>query len=122
MNFRSGHSRAVVLVGSVALKFPKPTSSWSFVTGMIGNILEAQRWQGVNHPQLARVYWCAPLGLCLIMKRYRQTPYYLTKDEYNALPYDGVDFKPANFAIENNRIVLLDYGNNDFGYKEPLGG
>ncbi|MFA6270898.1 MAG: hypothetical protein WC657_06870 [Candidatus Paceibacterota bacterium] len=115
---KRGQNRYVFLAGPLAVKVPKPCSAWAFASGVLSNILERDRWRANQHPQMARVLWCAPGGVALVMRRYRQTPVNVSHSECGALPFCGVDEKPSNFALDEcGRIVLLDYGNNDWGVK-----
>lgn len=113
---KQGVNRTVLLVGPVAIKFP----SWRngaryFVSGQLGNILEAEHWRMSQHPNLAQVYHRGPLGLWLVMKRYRFVLCRrLTERELETLPFINIDNNGHNVAVEESRLILLDYGNSDW--------
>lgn len=116
ITFRQGLSRFVILFGPVAIKLPR---LWAgdgiLLLGLIGNILERDRYaRSGGHPALARVLWCAPFGLVLVMPRYRRlVPQALTPADLAGLPFVNVDNKPENFALTERGVVALDYGNID---------
>lgn len=113
---RYGLSRLVILIGPVAVKLPRVWASDGItLLGLIGNTLERDRYaRAGGHPALARVLWCAPLGIVLVMRRYRELaagP--LSPEELSRLPFVNVDNKAENIAVEGGRYVVLDYGNVD---------
>lgn len=114
-----GVSRIVFLIGNIAIKIPNPFyGDRYFVMGMSGNIHECEIYKlalkvrkGIADPYLAKVYFRLPFGLAVIMKRYNNVlsrP--LTQSEIKDIPLTEVDPKIENFALENNQIVVLDYG------------
>lgn len=112
MQIRHGATRLVLLIGSLAIKFPSfRYGQRYFVYGCLGNVLERDHWHMQRHPQLAPVYWCAPLGLLLIMKWYRTLmDRRLTAEERAELPFSNIDDNGHNVAIEGRRPILIDYG------------
>lgn len=113
---RAGLSRLVILAGPVAIKLPRVWSSdGMLLLGLLGNTLERDRYRrSRGHPALARVLWCAPFGLLLVMRRYQAlAPGPLSAAELARLPFVNVDNKAENIAIERGRHVVLDYGNVD---------
>jgi len=114
----NGVTRRVFFIGNFAIKFPNLQHGMRyFVMGMLGNILEREHWRLYQHPQLAPAYHCGPFGLWLIMKRYRNiVNRQLTEDERRALPFIGIDDNGTNIAIDNGKLILVDYGNHDWFY------
>lgn len=117
-----GVSRVVIGIGNIVIKLPSLLHGQQFfVHGMLGNLLEHEHWAVAHHPQLAPVYHCGPFGLWLVMRRYRQLltrP--LTREEMEAMPFIGIDNNGHNAAMEDGRIVLIDYGNLSWYYDAGL--
>lgn len=120
---RRGMSRTVLLIGPWAVKIPSARhGARLFVLGLLGNLNEAERWRLSHHPQLAPVVLCGPLGLWLVMRRYRQVlRRRLTPAERATLPFLGLDNNGANVARAAGRLVLVDYGNPDWSLVVPVG-
>ncbi len=114
----NGVTRRVFFIGNFAIKFPSLQYGMRyFVMGMLGNILEREHWRLHQHPQLAPAYCCGPFGLWLVMKRYRSiVNRQLTDDERRSLPFIGIDDNGANIAIDDGKLILVDYGNHDWFY------
>lgn len=109
-----GISRTAFLVGNYAVKVPSFRHGvLYFVFGLLGNLLEYSHWQRSRHPNLAPVYWCAPFGLLLVMRRYRHLlDRLLTEEEKKQLPFINIDDNGRNVAIDTSgRLILFDYGN-----------
>lgn len=108
-----GAGRTVLLLGGLAVKFPSPRNGARyFVTGMLANLLERDHWRMSRHPNLAPVIACGPLGLWLVMPRYRTlVRRRLTPAELAQLPFLGVDNNGDNVAAQDGRLILIDYGN-----------
>lgn len=111
----SGMSRTVFIIGNYAIKFPSMKNGQSFfVTGMLGNILEKEKWDRSKHPSLMQVYFCFPFGLFTINRAYKKIlGRRLTEKELGIFPILNIDNTANNIAIEDNNLVLLDYGNCD---------
>lgn len=107
-----GVNRIVVLIGELAIKFPNPIYGMEyFVSGMYANIRERKFWK--NHPnhKMAKSYFVFILGLFLICKRYRTlATKKLSKAQLKQFPFIELDNNGNNFAVQNNDIVVLDYG------------
>lgn len=118
---RYGVTRAVLLIFNFAIKFPSfKYGQRYFVYGCLGNLLERDHWKLHHHPQLAPVYFCAPLGLFLIMKRYHTLlNRRLTHNERNSLPFSNIDDNGHNIAYDQGKFILIDYGNADWFYDLP---
>ena len=106
MQFRSGQTRMVLLLGRWALKVPHLGNGWKFfLLGMLANENE-RLWNGYDD-RLCPVLWCAPLGLLLCMRRAepwneKEPP------DMPGLPF--LDHQPTNFGILNGKTVSIDYG------------
>lgn len=116
MQVNFGVTRTVYAVGSVVIKVPRLRHGPRyFLYGMLSNLLEHNRWHLTRHPNLAPVYHCGPFGLWLVMKRYRRLlRRRLTACEREALPFTGIDDNGHNVAVDDGRLVLVDYGNIDW--------
>ena len=111
---RWGTYRVVFLVGSLAIKLPRPKH---FSAGMRCNRWERETWQ-VWRPvfgweNLCPVLAADPLGLVLFMPRAQQPV--SQAEAHDALHpdyYPGVDAetKAANFGRLGSAVLVLDYG------------
>jgi hypothetical protein len=113
----SGVTRAVVICGPFALKFPKGAR------GLRSNRYEAGIWnRNKDHPsrgqRLCPVLWCAPLGLLLIMQTAEPLPSQIDMSE--VLCEDWWDYIPGgdewpcepkrtDWGLINGRVVAVDY-------------
>ena len=115
---KSGVTRNVICVGNIVIKFPRAHHGIRyFVMGMLGNILEYEHWNLHKHPRLAPVYDCGPLGLWLVMKRYKHIlNRQLTDSERKLFPFIDIDDNGANIADEDGVLILFDYGNPSLFY------
>lgn len=117
---RRGVSRTVLLIGPWAVKLPSfRHGPVYFVYGLLGNLLEAERWALSRHKRLAPVLWCAPLGALLVMRRARGPVVgrLLSKAELAQFPFtdatggSGVDNNGHNVTVEPcGGLLLVDYG------------
>lgn len=116
-----GANRLVLAIGNVVIKIPSlHNGPRYFVQGMLSNMLEDEYWRLHRHRQLAPVHHCGPLGLWQVMKRYRNIiNRRLTTEERSTLPFINIDDNGANIAIDNDELVLIDYGNVDWYYLAP---
>lgn len=108
----TGASRLVVLVGPLALKFPRPTPWRGTLLGLLANMQERE-FARLRHPQLCPVLLALPGGWLVVMRRARP----LTGQEFAALsPGDWggelavVEFKRSSFGMLAGRVVAVDYG------------
>lgn len=119
MQIAVGASRRALLVGRWAIKLPHWRNGAIFwLRGLLANMYEAERWRLSGHPALARVVWCAPLGLLLVAERHGPlVGRLLTRDELAVFPFttpDCIDNNGHNIAVSpDGGFVLLDYG--DYG-------
>lgn len=104
-----------MLAGSYAFKVPSfRHGTLYFVMGMLGNLLERDIWRRSHHPMLAPLYVSAPFGLLNVYRRYRTLlRRTLTKAELATLPFINFDNNGHNIALEDGRLVVIDYGNLD---------
>lgn len=116
---RNGCTRWVLLIGSVALKFPRPTSWNLFLHGLLANMQEAE-FSKTKAVQLCPTLLSVPGGFLNVMARARP----LTDQEWEALDtrtfleefervnhyVPPVEEKRCSFAVLENRIVVVDYG------------
>lgn len=114
---RYGTTRVVLLIGSFAIKFPRPSNIRRFAMGILANMDERlwfrespADWK-LNMAPALYCFW----GFVLIAKRARsitQKQYETINDaDYIPLPYDK---KIDNFGLYEERIVLVDYGATRF--------
>lgn len=111
---KHGMSRTVFLVGPFAMKVASLRNGWRFfIKGVLGNLLEAERWNG--HPALARVYWCGLGGLVLVARRHGPVVgRRLSQEELRSLPVLNVDNNGHNVAYtRTGQFVVIDYGEGE---------
>lgn len=118
MKITQGSSRIVFIFENYVLKIPSFKQYDHFLLGLLGNLRE--RKMSGRHPDLAKVCWCFPLGLCLCMER--AYPIFVDdwgkfKDELEVRYQDDEmkdfmlqDTKPSNWGIIRARRVKIDYG------------
>lgn len=88
-----------------------------FVMGMYGNLQEQEYYNLERHPNLGKVYYCAPFGLFLIMKRYYEqiqarVPMEDIYRTFTMFIYpEQIDNNGHNLFYEDNKLILIDYGN-----------
>jgi len=106
MEFHSGQTRMVMLLGRWALKIPHLSNGWKFfLLGMLANENE-RLWSGYDE-RLCPVLWCTPFGLLLCMRR--AEPWMSDEPpEMPGLPF--LDLQPTNFGTLNGKAVSIDYG------------
>lgn len=119
----NGTTRFAIAIGSIVIKFPKfgARGYYGFdflLMGMLGNALERKRFKKAKeyqkHQHLAEMYFCFPLGLFNVSKRYRTLlERQLTYEEKNKIPLLNIDDTYGNTAIEGTKVIILDYGNVD---------
>lgn len=109
---RTGASRLVVLLGPLALKFPRPWPWRGTLLGLLANLQERD-FARLRHPLLCPVLFALPGGWLVVMRRARP----LTDQEFAALrPGDWggvlavVEFKRSSFGVLAGRVVGVDYG------------
>lgn len=119
---KKGTTRWVWLCGNYAIKTPSLYSWKAFLQGLLANMQERYWWNSLKHPRLAKVYYCDPLGFCLIMERAEYTLEEQTCVNTRALDYfmgfcnvceeEGlpVDPTPSNVGVFNGTYKLIDYG------------
>lgn len=109
----------MIVLKHVVIKLPTLRSYPLFLQGILANLQE-RLWSG-HHELLARVHFCDPLGLFLVMERAR--PLYEgsligLERELRKRYADGdidieflvADLKNDNFGYVNGRLVKIDYG------------
>jgi hypothetical protein len=113
-----GISRFVFLFDKFVIKFPYLKYGMRyFVMGMYGNLQEHEYYNIENHPNLGKVYYCAPFGLFLIMKRYHQPLNMILEQKdisstFNMFIYpEQIDNNGHNIFYDNYNLILVDYGN-----------
>lgn len=110
-----GTTRAVLLIGKRALKFPVVTEGRLFLLGLLDNMQERQ-FARMDDPRLCSVRFSLPGGWLVVMQR--TTP--LTREEFDALDYEtfvnhgafrvSAENKLDSFGWLEGRIVAVDYG------------
>lgn len=111
-----GATRAVLLIGGLAFKLPRPLSWKHFLLGLIANMQEVT-FSAAKWPELCPVLWSIPGGFLVVMRRARP----LTQDEFDAIEipdwlekgdyYVPMEAKIENFGMLDGRVVAVDYGN-----------
>lgn len=122
MKFEGGCTRAVLLVGPYAIKFPRVRYGWvKLLQGLLSNMTEARFTSLSGHFALAPTLFAIPGGFLNVQRRCQP----LTDLEWSHIesmcrpdadfgPADwngfSCDFKRDNFGTINGTIVLLDFG------------
>ncbi len=109
-----GATRAVLLVGRVAIKAPRMSTWRTFLNGLLANMQERE-FARTGWPELCPVVFSVPGGWLLVMRRaeplsdaewYTVHPEWGDREEY-AVP---VEIKRDSFGVLDGRIVAIDYG------------
>jgi hypothetical protein len=120
MNIKSGATRKVFVFRKFVVKVPN-IQYRLFLYGILANLQE-RLWSG-QHPDLARVLWCDPLGLVLFMEKaeivknndhdggalFKQLEAKYADDELREFLLS--DCKSGNWGYIGDRLVKVDYGN-----------
>lgn len=115
MNIMLGATRAVLLIGTFAVKVPRPTTWRTFLTGLLANMQERE-FACLGWPELCPIAFSLPGGWLVVMRR--AAP--LTNAEWAAFDTEefikqGTGVIPAekkqdSFGWLDGRIVAVDYG------------
>lgn len=110
-----GSSRTVVLVGNLAIKFPRWDIWRNFLWGLLNNMQETS-FSKMNKPELCPVLFSLPGGFLVVMRR----AVALDTQQWEGLDVDRwrkredytipVEDKWDSFGFLNGRIVAVDYG------------
>lgn len=108
---RTGITRTVVLVGTIAIKFPTLRYGYQkFLEGLLANLQERFWWREWPNDRLCPVLLASRWGFWLVMpfvediEEHEMPP----RREFTDLP---LDYKADNFGrMDDGRIVLRDYG------------
>lgn len=116
MKLRTGSTRAVLLVGCLAIKLPALVSWRRLLLGLLANMQERQFWT-MKHPALCPVLWSLPGGFVVVMRRAEP----ITRDQFDAIDWESWKDQPDlfvpcetkldSFGWVDGRIVAVDYGN-----------
>jgi len=114
-----GATRAVLLIGGLAVKIPRPTEWRLFLLGLLANMQERQ-FARTGWPELCPVLFSLPGGWLVVMPRAS----ILTDEEWDRIAYADiysfanqqeyaipVELKSDSFGWLNGRLVAVDYGN-----------
>lgn len=114
-----GTTRAVLLVGGVAVKFPAMREWRLFLLGLLANMQERQ-FSRTGWPELCPVLFSLPGGWLVVMKRAQV----LTEAEWLAISDAEmrdftnkadyclpVELKSDSFGWLDGNLVAVDYGN-----------
>ncbi|QSA96603.1 hypothetical protein [Methylococcus sp. EFPC2] len=110
-----GATRAVLLVGRMAIKVPRLSTWRTFLNGLLANMQEREFWR-TRWAELCPVLFSLPGGWLVVMPRAKP----LTDADWCAFDTeefiersDGVipvEEKQDSFGWLNGRIVAIDYG------------
>lgn len=105
MRLASGCTRRVLLIGSLAIKWPKVTG------GFKANRYERRRWQ-TGDVRLCPILFSDPFGLLVIMRRAADLEpveawEIIAQTDFSGLPHDTI---PENVGLIDGRLVMVDYG------------
>lgn len=113
----NGGSRNVLLIGNLAIKFPKLSSRKFFHAGRCDIMSEAS-CEHLGNEHLPKVYASGWFGTFIVMERLRPVKnkelFWVNLEEVNAkeeLPYMfwTLDAKPENFGYRNTTLVKIDF-------------
>lgn len=124
---RTGVTRDVFLVGSLAFKLPKLTYGWKcFLQGLLANMQERQ-FAATGWPEFCPIRFSIPGGWLVVMSRARPltaaelatAPIEMKPFAHGAVPWLTLDAdyiipvecKEDSFGVFEGRIVAVDYGN-----------
>lgn len=114
LNAVLGATRAVLLVGGIAVKVPRMTTWRTFLNGLLANMQERD-FARTGWPELCPVLFSIQGGWLVVMRRAKP----LTDAEWRTMqpewPERGeyvvpVELKRDSFGVLNGRIVAIDYG------------
>lgn len=115
IEFKSGATRWVFLVGRLAIKVPRPTQWRLFLCGLLSNMQERQ-FSRTGWPELCPVLASLPGGWLVVMPRCRPLTD-LQFENFDTREFisrsDGqipVEEKQCSFGWLDGRIVAVDYG------------
>lgn len=103
---RSGATRHVLLLGSLAFKAPRLTRWRAFLNGLLANLTETE-FSRLNDPRLCPVLLALPFGLLVVMRRADPLPSGVALPHWADLP---VERKRDSFGLLTGRCVAVDYG------------
>lgn len=111
-DIKMGTTRIVLLIGQLALKFPRWTHWHLFLQGMLANRQE-YLFSQCDWYELLPVLFYFPFGLCNVVARTEE----LTADEWDFIKENfifsdlmPVEPKKCSFGKLKNRIYAIDYG------------
>lgn len=117
MLISTGVTRHVLLVGRVAVKWPRLNYGWRlFLQGLLANMQERE-FSRAGWPELCPVVWSIPGGWLVIMRRAQA----VTADEFDSFDAAAwaqrqdyvipVEAKADSFGWLEGQLVAIDYGN-----------
>lgn len=114
IQFKSGATRCVFLVGSYALKMPRLNDWRLCLHGLLANMQEAQ-FSRVGWAELCPVLWNIPGGFLVVMPRCQPLGRRMSAEEFAEFSQKKdycvpVENKPDSFGWYRGRIVAIDYG------------
>ena len=113
---KAGVTRRVLLVGNLAIKFPRWYSWKNFLLGLLANMQEV-KFSATGWPELCPVIFSLPGGFMVVMRRAtemtddefmaRDMAYWIDRGNY-VVP---AEIKADSFGWLDGRLVAIDYGN-----------
>lgn len=113
---KTGVTRAVLLIGPYAFKFPRAHSWKNFLLGLLANMQEVS-FSKVGWPELCPVVFSLPGGFMVVMLRARE----MTQQEFDSFEMKvwveragytvPAELKADSFGWLDGSIVAIDYGN-----------
>jgi len=118
IEYRYGMTRHVLLIGNVAIKFPRVTGYskfygfiFSFITGWLANRHEYRWYKYKGFGFLCEVKLSLFFSIIIVMERL--TP--ITEEEFKTIPkfcFNGYEHKFDGLGKDDKgKIFILDYGN-----------
>jgi len=131
MKYSHGSTRRVLVFNKFVVKFPKlfifSWRSFNIFYGFRMNMREATIWNQIKDKErFAKVYYCAPFGIFLIMEKLNQSRNFNDKilnrifdNSFDSQKIYGIKLKDnyiwypdmyfGNFGFRGRKLVCLDY-------------
>lgn len=115
----TGASRRVVLIGRLAVKFPRVSSWLRMRQGQRCNLAELKEWRLRRYPHLCPILFADPLGLVVVMQRaepvsFEEFDRWTESPDWPYIPHvvrAPFEMKHTDAGrLPDGRLVMVDYG------------
>lgn len=119
MEVKRGATRTVLLIGRLALKFPRCTEWRTFLLGLLANMQERD-FSTLQFVPLCPVLFALPGGFLVVMPRVRSLTWEEFDETHRPECWDlatnpehpfRCEHKQCSFGWLHGKIVVVDYGN-----------